>query len=1150
MAIRVAIKHKTVYTYDRPVSLSPHVFRLRPAVHSRTPIEAYSFQLKPKDHFINWQQDPFGNYQARVVFPEKTNEMSIEVEVIANMQVINPFDFFVEEYAEKYPFAYSHILSKELSPYLEHKDDGSLLKQWVDKHIDKRKETPIVDFLVSVNQQLNKDIAYTVRMEPGVQTPDETLTKALGSCRDSGWLLVHILRHAGLAARFVSGYLVQLKADEKSLDGPSGPEEDFTDLHAWAEVYIPGAGWIGLDPTSGLFAGEGHIPLACTPDYASAAPVVGATDKCEVSFAFENKVTRIYEDPRVTKPFTEQQWAAINAIGYQVDKDLEAGDVRLTMGGEPTFVSIDDMESAQWNTAADGLEKRILSHDLIFRLREKFGPGGLIHYGQGKWYPGEPLPRWQYGLFWRKDRYPVWKDINLIAHEKLEKNFNYKDADVFSQELAKHLAVSPDNVSPAYEDVFYFLWTEGKNPVNVDPLKSNLNDPLERKTLSQLLNQGLGNPVGYVLPLQWNYWNNKWLSCKWRFNREHLYLIPGNSPIGLRLPLDSLPVVAKAKLPQRVERSLFEELPELEHFHDTISARYGTITVHEEPKQRIRPQLVEEEIAIATTKKKTAIKKEEPPEPEPEITFEVTTIKTALSVELRDGIIYIFIPPMQYLEHYLDVLASIEATAAKLQMPVRIEGYEPPRDYRLERLVVSPDPGVIEVNIHPSKSWEELCYNTTVLYEQARLSRLGTEKFMLDGRHTGTGGGNHITIGAASPSNSPLLRRPDLLRSLITFWQHHPGLSYLFSSAFIGPTSQAPRIDEGLEDNLYEMEIAFSQVPERGYIPFWITDRIFRHLLTDLTGNTHRAEFCIDKLYSPDSSSGRLGILEFRGFDMPPHKQMSLLQMLLIRALIATFWKKPYKHKLVRWGTSLYDKYLLPHFVKQDINDVVEYLNNAGYPFDANWFNSFFEFRFPHYGSVTVRDINMELRMGIEPWHVLGEEMSNTGTARFVDSSLERVQVKLNGINDSRYILLCNGSRVPLTSTGVKGEYVCGVRYRAWQPPSALHPTIGVDTPLTFDIIDTWNSRSIGGCTYYVSHPGGRSYDTFPVNAYEAESRRISRFGNTSHTQNQQFIKTSLSIVQHYVRNDRAPFVYDAPVPEINNEFPCTLDLRLKKQFT
>jgi uncharacterized protein (DUF2126 family)/transglutaminase-like putative cysteine protease len=1150
MAIRVAIRHKTIYTYDRFVSLSPHIFRLRPAVHSRTAIEAYSFKLLPKDHFINWQQDPFGNYQARVVFPEKTSSMEIAVEVIANMQVINPFDFFVEEYAEEYPFTYAASLEKELAPYIEHKDDGFLLKEWVKNHVDRTKKARIVDFLVGINRQLNNDIAYTIRMEPGVQMPDETLSRALGSCRDSAWLLVHILRHAGLAARFVSGYLVQLKSDEKSLDGPSGPEQDFTDLHAWAEVYVPGAGWIGLDPTSGLFAGEGHIPLACTPDYASAAPVVGATDKCEVSFSFENSVTRIHEDPRVTKPFSEEQWAAINAIGYQVDKDLDNGDVRLTMGGEPTFVSIDDMESAQWNTAADGYEKRILSHDLIFRLREKFGPGGLIHYGQGKWYPGEPLPRWQYGLYWRKDGYPVWKNISLIAHEKTKQSLTYKDAEAFIKELAKHLAVSADYVEPAYEDVFYFLWVEGKNPVNIDPLKSNLKDPLERRTLSQLLDQGLGNPAGFVLPLQWNHWNNKWQSCKWMFNRDHLFLIPGNSPIGLRLPLDALPQVAKSKMPQRVERSLFEELPELDHFHDSISARYGTITVHEDPPRRIVHQSTETAVLEPGTNKKISIKKEEPPEPEPEITFELATIRTALSIETRNGVLYIFIPPMQYLEHYLDLLASIEAAAGKLKIPVRIEGYEPPRDNRLERLVVSPDPGVIEVNIHPAKNWKELCHNTDVLYEQARLSRLGTEKFMLDGRHTGTGGGNHITLGGSSPSNSPLLRRPDLLRSLITFWQHHPALSYLFSGSFIGPTSQAPRIDEGLEDNLYEMEIAFAQVPEKGFIPFWITDRIFRHLLTDITGNTHRSEFCIDKLYSPDSSSGRLGILEFRGFDMPPHKHMSLVQTLLIRALIAACWKKPYKHKLVRWGTALYDKYLLPHFIKQDMDDVVEYLNNAGYEFDVNWFNSFFEFRFPHYGTVNVRDIEMELRMGIEPWHVLGEEMSSTGTARFVDSSLERVQVKLKGVIDNRYILLCNGSRVPLTFTGIKGEYVCGIRYRAWQPPSALHPTIGVDTPLTFDIVDTWNARSIGGCTYYVSHPGGRSYDTFPVNSFEAESRRISRFGNTSHTQGQQFIQSNLSIVQHYVKNDRQPFVYDAPVPEINSEFPCTLDLRMKKNFS
>ncbi|MEI9947208.1 MAG: transglutaminase family protein [Chitinophagaceae bacterium] len=1144
MAIRVAIRHKTIYSYDRLVAVSPHIFRLRPAVHSRTAIESYSLKIEPKEHFINWQQDPFGNYQARVVFPEKTKEMKVEVEVIANLVSINPFDFFVEDYAENYPFRYQYQLYKELLPYLEVNESGPLLLQWL-KGVDRSKKT-INDFLVYLNQKLNKEINYSIRMEVGVQTCEETLEKRLGSCRDTAWLFVQVLRHLGLAARFVSGYLVQLTADEKSLDGPSGPPNDFTDLHAWVEVYIPGAGWIGLDATSGLFAGEGHIPLACTPDYASAAPVVGATDKCEVEFFFENSVTRIYEDPRVTKPYTEQQWMEINALGEQVDRDLDANDVRMTMGGEPTFVSIDDMESAQWNVAADGKEKRILSHDLIYRLREKFGPDGLIHYGQGKWYPGEPLPRWQYGLFWRKDGYPVWKNIDLIAHEKTKRTYTHEDAKKLTEELAKRLAVSPDNVSPAYEDVFYFLWTEGKNPVNVDPLKANLKDPLERRTLAQLLNQGLGDPVGYVLPLQWNYWNNKWLSCKWVFNRDYLFLIPGNSPIGLRLPLDSLPVIAKAKIPQRVERSLFEELPDLEHFHETISARYGLVSDHSRlPKQKVIPQVLE---TVPKEKKKKDIwQKAEEELPEIEITFEVKTIRTALSVELRDGLLYLFIPPMEYLEHYLDVIASIEAAANKLKLKLRIEGYEPPRDNRMERLVVSPDPGVIEVNIHPAKNWKELVHNTDTLYEQARLSRLGTEKFMLDGRHTGTGGGNHITIGGSSPSDSPLLRRPDLLRSLITFWQHHPGLSYLFSGSFIGPTSQAPRIDEGLEDRLYEMEIAFSQVPEKGFIPFWITDRVFRHLLTDITGNTHRSEFCIDKLYSPDSSSGRLGILEFRAFDMPPHKQMSLMQMSLIRALIAAFWKKPYKHKLVRWGTALYDKFLLPHYAEADIADVVEYLNGAGYPIDIAWFKPFFEFRFPHYGSVRIGDIDMEVRMGIEPWHVLGEEMSSSGTARFVDSSLERVQVKLKGVNDNRYILLCNGFRVPLTATNTKGEYVCGIRYRAWQPPSALHPTIGVDTPLTFDVVDTWNSRSIGGCTYYVSHPGGRHYDTFPVNSFEAESRRVSRFGKTEHSQGPQFIRTLVAVTEHYMENDRAPFIYDTPAAEINNEFPCTLDLRLKK---
>ena len=1114
MSIRVAINHNTTYKYDRYVSLAPHVFRLRPAVHSRTPIESYSFIISPKNHFINWQQDPFGNWLARVVFPEKTNELSIGVEVIADMVVINPFDFFVEDYAEKYPFQYKEDLAKELTPYLEPTDSGPLLDQWLD-NIDKTPKN-INDFLVDINQKLNRDIAYNIRMEVGVQTCDETLGKALGSCRDSAWLLVQILRRLGLAARFVSGYLVQLTADIKSLDGPSGPTNDFTDLHAWTEVYIPGAGWIGMDPTSGLFAGEGHIPLACTPHYTSAAPVVGATDECETEFSFSNTVTRIHEDPRVTKPYTAEQWATINATGYKVDEDLQAGDLRLTMGGEPTFVSVDDMESAQWNTAADGKEKRILAHDLIFRLRQQFGPNGMIHYGQGKWYPGEPLPRWQYGLFWRKDQLPVWRNPRLIAHEKNAKVYTAADAKTFLKELAGFLGVNHANISAAYEDTFYALWTEGKLPPNIDPLKANLKDPLERQTLARLLNTGLDTPAGYTLPLKWDHANNKWLSVKWSFTREHLFLVPGNSPIGLRLPLDSLPATAKAE--EKVERSLFDELPQLGDFHATAQNRYT--------------QTINQQTAVASQT------------PTKGATHDAPTIKTTLCAETRDGILYIFLPPMDYLEHYLDTVSSIEATAEKLDIPVRIEGYEPPRDYRLERLIVSPDPGVIEVNIHPSTNWPELTKTIDTLYDQAFLSRLGTEKFMLDGRHTGTGGGNHITIGAAKPADSPLLRRPDLLRSLIAYWQHHPGLSYLFSSAFIGATSQAPRFDEGLNDRLYEMEIAFSQTPESGFIPFYLVDRLYRHLLTDITGNTHRSEFCIDKLYSPDSSSGRLGILEFRAFDMPPHKQMSLVQMLLIRALIAKFWKKPYRQSLTRWGTGLHDKFMLPHYVKQDLQEVVNDLNEAGYPFDISWFDAFLEFRFPRYGSISIQDIEMEIRMGIEPWNVLGEEMSGTGTARYVDSSLEKVQVKLNGLNGDRYVLLVNGRRVPLVPTGTKQEFVCGIRYRAWQPPSALHPTIGIDTPITFDLVDTWNSRSVGGCTYYVSHPGGRSYETFPVNSYEAESRRSNRFATTAHTQDVLRPSPALKAVSRYITQDRLPFLCDPPPAETNKDYPYTLDLR------
>jgi uncharacterized protein (DUF2126 family)/transglutaminase-like putative cysteine protease len=1063
MAIRVALNHNTEYHFDKLVSLSPHVVRLRPAPHSRTPIHSYSLNVEPKKHFINWQQDPFGNYLARFVFPEKTKSLKIHVEVIAEMTVINPFDFFLDEEASNFPFKYEEHLAEDLIPYLELTDKGPLLKKWL-KDVD-LSEKPTINFLVELNQRLQKDISYLIRMEPGVQTCEETLEKRIGSCRDTAWLLVQILRHLGLAARFVSGYLVQLTADMKSLDGPSGPEKDFTDLHAWTEVFLPGAGWVGLDPTSGMFVSEGHIPLACTPDPISAAPITGASDPCNVEFMHSNEVTRIHEDPRVTKPYTDAQWKSILALGKKTDRDLKKNDVRMTMGGEPTFVSIDDMEGAEWNDAALGDKKRELAGKLFLRFKDKFAPGGMLHYGQGKWYPGEPLPRWALSLFWRKDGKAIWNDAQWFADDKKDYKFTDKEASKFVNTLADNLNINQQYIIPGYEDTGYYLWKENKLPKGSDPDNNKIKDPLERARLQKLFNEGLDKVTGYTLPIKFKEEKKGkgfWKSSIWPFRSNHMFLTPGDSPMGFRLPLESLPWT----LPDDIEIT-----PERDPFAERDDLPDNT----------------------KSSKKKKTKKKANKDDRE--------VVHTALCVEVRNGRLHVFLPPIPLIEHYLELIKNVEETAKSLKLPVVLEGYTPAWDSRIQMLQVTPDPGVIEVNIHPASDWKELVKNTETIYQEARQTRLGTEKFMLDGKHLGTGGGNHITLGGATPADSPFLRRPDLLRSLITYWQHHPSLSYMFSGMFIGPTSQAPRIDEARDDNLYELEIALSELPDGETDKPWLVDRVLRNFLIDLTGNTHRAEFCIDKLYSPDSASGRKGLLEFRGFEMPPHERMSLLQLLLVRSLVARFWNEPYKKPLIRWGTELHDRFMLPHYIWEDFKQVIDDQRKAGYKFEMEWFGPFREFRFPHIGTLFASSMQLDIHSALEPWHVLGEESSGQGTSRYVDSSVERVQVSVNGMAGDRYIVTCNGRKVPLRPTGVRGSYVAGVRYKAWDPYSALHPTIKTHTPLVFDIVDTANEHSIAGCTYHVSHPGGRSYETFPVNASEAESRRSNRFLPQGHTQ-------------------------------------------------
>ena len=1105
MGIHIALNHKTTYKYDRLINLAPHIVRLRPAPHCRTPILSYSMQVTPADHYINWQQDPFSNYLGRLVFPEKTTEFSVEIDLVADMILINPFDYFLEPDAEEFPFTYERTLRRELRPYLNRRRLGKMFKDYVAEIDFTPRRT--IDFLVDLNMKLSNDISYLIRMEPNVQTCAETLTNRSGSCRDSAWLLVNILRSLGLAARFVSGYLVQLKKDVKSLDGPSGAEADFTDLHAWTEVYLPGAGWVGMDPTSGLFAGEGHIPLACSPEPQSAAPITGALDECEVDFGHTMSVTRVLEDPRSTRPYPEPVWSEILKLGDRVDEELLERDVRLSMGGEPTFVSIDDMEGAQWNTEALGEEKLVLAETLIKKLWKEWAPGGFLHYGQGKWYPGESLPRWALGCYWRKDGVPVWNDEQWLADVSKDYGFDVNEAETFIMTLADVLGVNKEYVRESYEDIFHNLLKEQELPVNVSPTDPKLDDPEERKRMIRAFRRGLGSVVGYVLPLQYGSWK----SGPWTFRSEHMYLLPGDSPAGLRLPLDSLPWVAPEDLPRDEALDPMVSRDPLPDLNERIKAGDG-------------------EVAASSTTVRDAIQHQPNPieDPQPvEGKSAAWLVRTALCVQPRDGRIYVFMPPITSLEGYLELVSCIEKTAEKTGLPVVIEGYGPPSDYRLECLKVTPDPGVIEVNIQPMHSWKEMVDCTTTLYNLARETRLGTEKFMVDGRHTGTGGGNHIVIGGATPTDSPFLRRPDLLRSFVSFWNNHPSLSFLFSGLFMGPTSQQPRIDEARHDSLYELEIAFAeqdkQTSANSPCPPWLVDRLYRNLLVDVSGNTHRAEFCIDKLYSPDSSTGRLGLLEFRAFEMPPHARMSLAQQLLLRTFVSWFWENPYRQGLVRWGTRLHDKFMLPQFVRDDFTDVLNILNEAGYPFSMDFFHPHFEFRFPIYGRINYQGMELELRQALEPWHVLGEEAGGGGTARYVDSSVERLQVKVSGMTQERYIVTCNGRKVPLKPTLEAGVFVGGVRYRAWQPPSCLHPTIGIHAPLVIDLFDTWTGRAVGGCTYYVGHPGGRSYEIFPVNSYEAEGRRNSRFIPGGHSPGEQI---------------------KIPADEINRYFPYTLDLR------
>jgi uncharacterized protein (DUF2126 family)/transglutaminase-like putative cysteine protease len=1051
--VRLLLRHRSHYRYERPAALGPHDVRLRPAAHAKAKIETYALHVQPTCT-LHRQQDSAGNHVARLTFRggERVPVLDVLVEMAVDISPINPFDFFVDPRCDKAPFPYPEEIAREIAPYLDQDDPAYRGGPHLDAFLGGLpREGRFVDLLVALNSAVHDRLRYVIREEPGVWTPEQSLAEGRGSCRDSAVLLVAALRSRGLAARFASGYLVQLTDEGMIPDEPRGVSRDVLDLHAWAEVYVPGGGWIGLDATSGLLCGEGHIPLACAAHPAAAAPMSGTSDVVGAA-SFEMTVTRLGHEPRPTAPFPEETWTALRAAGTQTDETLQRLGIELTVGGEPTFTSRLHPEAPEWNEAALGPTKWAQGLALADALRTRLTPGGVLLHRFGKQYPGESLPRWSLDVIGRRDRSPLVRAGGVPAPGSPSMEVARRLVDA----IAAQLDVAPSATQPAFEDPWHYLQQEELLPVGVDPHKADLEDPEERRRLARVLERGLRSEVGYVLPLGPET-GGGWRTNRWTFRRERLYLVPGDSPIGLRLPLDSI----DGEPPLAPEEPAFPGPPD--------------------PR---RPE--------STTQAKVGPRPDEPTPPLP-----MRPVRTALCVEPRGGRLYVFVPPVTSASSFCALVRAIDQAAGGLDVLIVLEGYPPPRSPELLHFAVTPDPGVLEVNIPPTRTSEEHTALLESVFDAALGVGLTTERHLLDGRPAGSGGGNHITLGGASTLASPFLKRPDLLASLLAFAQHHPSLSYLFTGLFVGPTSQAPRIDEARHDALYELEIALARAHQAQGgepAPPWLGDSLFRHLLVDVAGSTHRTEFCIDKLFDPSTPHGRQGIVELRAFEMPPHVRMAVAQTALVRSLVASFARAPYEAPLVRWGQVLHDRFLLPTWLWRDFEDVLAHVRKSGVDLPAEAYKAFLEHRCPIIGALQAGDVRVELRNAIEPWHVLGEEMTASGTSRYVDSSMERVEVRAEGLVPERHGVVVNGHALPLRATGTAGEHVGGVRFRAWAPPHALHPHLGIHHPLVFEVVDTWGHRSLGACEYHVWHPEGRAYDAAPLTRFEAAARRSRRF--------------------------------------------------------
>ena len=1009
-APRIALRHRLDYRFDRPVRLSTHWLRLCPAPGTRANITAYTLRVGPRTHFLNWLRDPFENHLARLDLPEPVRHFTLDLEILAELQPVNPFDFLTEPYAANHPFDYPEQLARDLAPYLLQPATGPATRAWL-AALD-RTETPTIERLTALNQCVGETLAAADVDTPGSVDTDAVLAAGTGSPRALAWLLTVALRHCGIAARLVSGYRLTGTAPEYHAA-----------LAAWVEAYLPGAGWIGLDPATGLFTAEQHIPLATAADPLRLRPVIGYREACEETVSEHLEVITL-RAREADGPYSVAEWAAIQETANHVDDRLKHHNIVLTGGTALEFTRPGRKAAPEWRTTGTGPDKLATAERMARRLRDRLLPGGVICTGQGEWFAGEPAPRWRIHCIARRDGTPAWQEPALLNVPGRDDSPGPEAVPTLASGIARRLGLAPEHLLPAHEDQLHALWSH-RQALDFRPDGSDLATPEARLALARHLDRAHGPPTGFVLPLSRDPGTGTWRSGAWPTRRGTVTLLPGEAPMGFRLPLGALPRSAENRVEPPPARSPWDSDAPLAAAPGNGDAAAGASV-------------------MATT---------------------------ALCVEHRQGSLRVFLPPLANGDDFLHLLDAVESAAAEHGLPVHLEGYRPPNDPRLQCVELEPETGTLRVTVPPVPDWQQECAWLQAVYDEA--DRLGLSAWTGDPdlpTPAGQRAGRHL--GGPTPAASPFLRNPGLLRSLLLYWQRHPSLSYLFAGPRIGPDGWAPRLDEVSDSHMRELALALERLPHGDCDRPWLVDRVLSHLVTDPTGDPRGGEFRLHRLYPAGAGNERLGIVELHAFAMAPHAGLAALQSLLLRAIVLRLAEHPESGAPVPRGTALHDRFLLPEVLQRDFDAVLAELAECGVSLDARWFAPWVTWMFPQLADLHAGPVRLRLQPALEPWPVLAEESTGRGSFRFIDPANARFQVHLSGLTPGRHVLLCNGHRVPLQETGRAGEAVAGIRCKMADPPATLYPGVPPVRALVFDLVDTWTGRTLGGCTYELPDTG------------------------------------------------------------------------------